>query len=196
MTQKPDDSQSIPYQANIEEAVAADLWPAQFPRPAAIAELAERILAQLASVDQLNFTDSGKIRFAVTVVIQDDAGIAEINQEFRQKDRPTDVLSFPMFDFPAGPGTCEIDLDLLRRILNEWPTPEASPMYHVGDVVISFETCQKQATEIGHSLLDEFQRLLVHGILHLFGYDHETSAADETCMRVLEDRLLSALDSD
>lgn len=199
-TKLSDDSraQSGPRHQVYVEAVAplAD-WPAGFPRPDRIARRAETALVYLAAWDRLDVAISpgggGPCAYGVNIIIQNDSGIARINREQRQKDRPTDVLSFPMFDFPAGPGTADIDLRDLRNILNAWPAP-GDGVYHIGDVVISHESCARQAVEIGHTVGDEFQRLLVHGILHLFGYDHETSAADERRMREREDRLLSALD--
>ncbi|MCR9143804.1 MAG: rRNA maturation RNase YbeY [bacterium] len=182
----------------MEACIPVDDWPAGFPRPDAIVHQARTALAGIVEIDRLGVETESGVReacaFALNVSIEDDAGIAEINREQRQKDRATDVLSFPAFDFPPGPGTAEIPSEELWALLSEWPTPGQAPVYEVGDIVISYESCVRQAGEIGHSVLDEFQRLLVHGILHLFGYDHETGAADEERMRAREDRLLSLFD--
>ncbi|TGL99140.1 rRNA maturation RNase YbeY [Leptospira jelokensis] len=103
----------------------------------------------------------------LSILLVDDAGMKTINAERRGKDKTTDVLSFPLY--------CEF--------------PEV-PVQILGEVVISVDTCRKQAMEIGHSLMDEFYRLLVHGILHLFGYDHETNEEDAKLMRKMEDECL------
>lgn len=98
----------------------------------------------------------------VNVLITDDAGIHEINLEQRGVDRPTDVLSFPMFDFTPG----------------AFPTPEAletdpeTGLLPLGDMVISYQRCLAQAQEYGHSPERELGYLCVHSVLHLLGYDH------------------------
>ncbi|MCS7010925.1 MAG: rRNA maturation RNase YbeY, partial [Anaerolineales bacterium] len=85
----------------------------------------------------------------LTVVLTDDREIRTLNRDFLGIDAPTDVLSFP---------ADETDPETGRRYL--------------GDVVISLQRAQQQATEGGHSLEDEVQLLVVHGVLHLLGYDH------------------------
>ncbi|MCG6145027.1 rRNA maturation RNase YbeY [Leptospira bandrabouensis] len=103
----------------------------------------------------------------LSILLVDDGLMKEINLERRGLNKTTDVLSFPLYsEFPPIP----------YQIL--------------GEVVISMDTCQKQAKEIGHSIIDEFYRLLVHGILHLFGYDHETNEEDALRMRAKEDECL------
>ncbi|TGN18183.1 rRNA maturation RNase YbeY [Leptospira idonii] len=102
------------------------------------------------------------------VLIVEDSEMRSINLERRNFDKTTDVLSFPLFtEFP--------------------PLPHQM----IGEVVISIDTCIRQAKEIGHSNIDEFYRLLVHGVLHLFGYDHETSEEDAVLMRKKEDECLA-----
>ncbi len=104
------------------------------------------------------------------LLIVNDIEMAKINGERRGKNRTTDVLSFPLFQsFP--------------------PIPHQM----IGEVVISIDTLKIQAKEIGHSDLDEFYRLLVHGVLHLFGYDHELSERDEVIMREKEDVCLAMI---
>lgn len=87
----------------------------------------------------------------LSVLLTDDATIHPLNRDWRGKDRPTDVLSFSQLEGDPVPG--------LPLVL--------------GDVVISLETAQRQADERGHSLENEVQVLLVHGIVHLLGHDHE-----------------------
>ena len=101
---------------------------------------------------------------SVTLVTKEE--IHQLNQEFRQVDRPTDVLSFPMmeYDEPAvfSGQTFEESLTL---------SPETREMV-LGDIVLCSEVVCEQAEEYGHSELREFSFLVVHSLLHLFGYDH------------------------
>ncbi len=117
----------------------------------------------------------------LTVIITDDEGIREINREHRRKDSATDVLSFPLQHYD------ELDEE---DVFIEIPGAEYTGL---GDIIISCETCIKQAEEIGHSISDEFYRLLVHGLLHLLGYDHERSTEDEMIMKEKEDLMLETL---
>ena len=91
--------------------------------------------------------------------------IHEMNQQFRQIDRPTDVLSFPMIDY-ATPGV----FDFLEDV-NEAFHPDSGELM-LGDIVISKEKVIAQAEEYGHSVEREYAFLIAHSMLHLFGYDH------------------------
>ena len=102
----------------------------------------------------------------VSVTFTDNEGIHELNKKFREVDKPTDVLSFPLFDFEG-----ETD---------EPPVDEI--MSNLGDIVISLEKAKEQAEEYGHSFEREVAFLCVHSMLHLLGYDHETSEEDEVEM--------------
>lgn len=91
--------------------------------------------------------------------------IQEMNQNFRQIDRPTDVLSFPMIDYPnAG------EFDFLDDMMEAFH-PESGELM-LGDIVISKEKVLSQAKEYGHSIEREYAFLIAHSMLHLFGYDH------------------------
>ena len=108
----------------------------------------------------------------VDVSITDDAGIHEINLEMREVDRPTDVLSFPMFELEPGvPPEGEDYLD---------PATDLCPL---GDMCISLERAAAQAEEFGHSFNREAAFLTVHSVLHLLGYDHLLSEEDDMDMR-------------
>jgi probable rRNA maturation factor len=98
-----------------------------------------------------------------------DAEIQDLNRRYREKDRPTDVLSFPQY--PAG----------------ERPL-EGAPV-HIGDVVISVETARRQAEERGVSLGREIVWLWLHGLLHLIGYDDDTEEGLQKMIRRAEDVL-------
>lgn len=113
----------------------------------------------------------------VSITFIDDEGIRELNKNFRNIDKATDVLSFPLFDYEG-----ESD---------EPPVDELVGM--LGDVVISLETAQKQAKEYGHSLEEEVAFLTVHSTLHLLGYDHETSAEDEKEMFARQDEIMKRM---
>ena len=97
----------------------------------------------------------------VSVTFTNNAGIQTLNKEYREKDSPTDVLSFPMFDFQS----------------EEVPQNEES--LPLGDIVISLERAQEQANEYAHSFRREAAFLTVHSTLHLLGYDHELSQRAE-----------------
>lgn len=108
----------------------------------------------------------------LSVVLADDATVQALNREYRDTDAPTDVLSFA------------------QREGDDFARPDDAPP-HLGDVIISIETARRQATEYNVSLQDEVSHLLVHGILHLLGFDHE-DPADEREMRAREDAILGA----
>jgi probable rRNA maturation factor len=107
----------------------------------------------------------------LSVLLTDDDTIWRLNREYRGTDAPTDVLSFAQTESDAGAPRSEV---------------EAS---HLGDVVISLETARRQAAEYGLLLDDEVRHLLVHGILHLLGYDHELPE-DAGRMREREEAIL------
>ena len=118
--------------------------------------------------DDLGFKNS-----ELSVVIMDDPGIHELNKTWRSKDKPTDVLSFPQAEGKVSAG------DFVPCL---------------GDIVISAETAARQAESIGHSLEDEYRRLLVHGFLHLLGHDHVNGGHQARIMKQEEERLLEVLD--
>ncbi len=101
----------------------------------------------------------------VNVVLTDDPSICEINREYRQMDRPTDVLSFPMLEY-VNPG----NFDGLED-MDEYFNPETGELV-LGDIMISLEKVKEQAKEYGHSQQRELGFLVAHSMLHLFGYDH------------------------
>ena len=112
--------------------------------------------------------------FELSILLTDDASIKELNAQWRAKDKPTDVLSFSQLEGEPFPG--------------EAPC--------LGDVVISMDTASRQAEKIGHSLEDEFCRLLTHGILHLLGHDHVHGGRQASKMKREESRILAILDKE
>ena len=97
----------------------------------------------------------------ISVTVCDNAYIQKINKKFRDIDRATDVLSFPMYE--AG----------------EWENEGDFGPIPLGDIVISLERTAEQAEELGHSFLREAAFLAIHSALHLLGYDHERGKEDE-----------------
>ena len=107
----------------------------------------------------------------LSVVVTTDAEIHALNRRYAAEDKPTDVLAFSQEEgeeFVSAPGE----------------------LRHLGDVVISLETAERQASEAGHDLDAEMAHLLAHGVLHLLGYDH-TEADEEREMRDRERAVLA-----
>ncbi len=124
----------------------------------------------------LDFEDYRNI-CEVSVTFTDNEGIRELNNKFRQIDRPTDVLSFPLFDFDGESDEPPVD-DIMNML---------------GDIVISLEKAQEQAEEFGHSFEREVAFLCVHSMLHLLGYDHETSEEDDKNMRARQSEIMNII---
>lgn len=106
----------------------------------------------------------------VQVILTDNEGIHEINKEYRQIDRPTDVLSFPMVDY-LEPSNFDHVEDAIESYFN----PETGELL-LGDIIISIDKVEEQAKSYGHSLERELAFLVVHSMLHLCGYDHMEEA--------------------
>ena len=115
------------------------------------------------------------LRGKYSVCLTSDEEVRALNAQFRGMDKPTDVLSFPAEaeddEFPS-------------------PEPEAERGAYLGDIVISLDTAARQAAALGHDLDQEVRILILHGLLHLAGYDHET---DQGEMRELESQLRARL---
>jgi probable rRNA maturation factor len=110
---------------------------------------------------------------AISVILTDDDCIRSVNNQYRMKDRPTDVISFAY---------------------REDPFPEAeTEVEELGDIYISLERAAEQSVEYEVTLKEEVKRLLIHGILHLIGYDHERSIEDEETMRAKEEEIFDAV---
>lgn len=113
----------------------------------------------------------------VSVTFVDDEGIRELNKKFRNMDKPTDVLSFPLLDYEG-----------------ESEEPFFDELCHnLGDIVISLERAMAQANEFGHSFEREVAFLTAHSMLHLLGYDHEISEEDDADMRRRQNDIMDRL---
>jgi len=144
---------------------------AGWPDEAVLASLSDRVLG--AAADFLAKEEAQpfpKMAPELSLVFTGDDSIQEINAEWRGKDKPTNVLSFPAF--PLEPG--------------------GMPGPMLGDIVIARQTVEREAVDLGKTFDDHLAHLLVHGFLHLFGYDHmEKDEAEE--MEALETRILATL---
>ena len=121
-------------------------------------------------------------RAELSVLVTDDQEIRELNRLYRGKDVPTDVLSFAQMD--------EIALEGASRggAADAWRPP-----LPLGDIVISLETASRQAAAMALPTAERLRTLLIHGLLHLLGYDHERSPAEARRMFARERELASGL---
>ena len=119
----------------------------------------------------------------INVLVTNDKGIRAINQASRGIDKPTDVLSFPMFELEAGnpPEDWEAYID---------PETDMCPL---GDMAISLERAIAQAKEFGHSTRREVGYLTIHSMLHLLGYDHLDEGPQKAQMRSREEAIAAAI---
>jgi probable rRNA maturation factor len=125
-----------------------------------IAEFVRRVLIALRVDDNIH---------EVSIAIVDDDAMRNLNRKFRKKNKTTDVLTFPADDSDADPNA------------------SGRPL---GDIVISIDQARRQAADQKHSLAIEIRYLILHGILHALGYDHETDSGE---MNVLEIKVRSAV---
>lgn len=134
----------------------------------AVAERAAR--AVLAAVGR----DPGQ--HEIGLLLADDARMAGLNAQFRGKEKPTNVLSWPAFEgeVPTTPGE-----------------PGEGPLF-LGDIALGYETCLREAEEAGIPLADHAAHLVVHGVLHLLGLDHEQDEEAEA-MEALETKVLASM---
>ncbi len=123
------------------------------------------------------------VRCEINVLVTDDAGIQIINKESRNLDKPTDVLSFPMFQLEAGSPPND---------WGEYMDPESN-LVPLGDMCISLERAVAQAKEFGHSTRREVGYLTIHSMLHLLGYDHLDEGEQKRQMRGREEAIAASI---
>lgn len=123
-----------------------------------IAEFARTVLLALEKMDRLEYEIGD-----VSIAFVDDAQMTELNKKFRKKGKTTDVLTFPADDSYGD------------------PTEEGRPL---GDIVISVDQARRQAVEEKHSLATEIRYLILHGVLHALGYDHETDNGEMNALEL------------
>ena len=139
--------------------------------PLSLRSLINRVVK--ATLENENFKKDAE----VSVSFVDNETIHKLNLEYRGKDKPTDVLSFPMTDGDEE----EDDIDL------------STGAVMLGDIIISAEKAMEQANEYGHGIEREICFLAVHSTLHLLGYDHETSEDDEKYMNQTQESILQKI---
>ncbi|KAF0173810.1 MAG: Endoribonuclease YbeY [Rhodobacteraceae bacterium] len=132
-----------------------------------------------AAFAELGLAETG---FSLCLMGCDDARILELNGDFRGKAKPTNVLSWPSEERGVAAGETPA-----LPVAGEADDPE-----HLGDIAISFDTCAAEATEAGKPMVDHVTHLVVHGLLHLLGYDH-IDDADADLMEATEVRILARL---
>ncbi len=135
----------------------------------------ETVCRETLSFEDCNFN----AQISVTIVDNDE--IQRINKEFRGKDMPTDVLSFPMLEFDENGDVVDSDFDF------------DDDEVVLGDIVISAERAAEQAKSFGHSFLREMAFLTVHSMLHLLGYDHVDDPEGEKIMIEKQEEILGRL---
>ena len=135
-------------------------------------ELIEKVIGQAfvkEKIDDLNLY--------INVILTNPENIRKINKEYRDIDKATDVLSFPMFE--------KDEIEKMKKDGNDIEEP-------LGDIVISIQKVEEQAEEYGHSFERELSYMLIHGFYHLIGYDH-IEEEDKKQMREKEEMILNSL---
>lgn len=148
--------------------------------PFDVEEIAKKVIEQ--ALDQ----EGCPYEVIVDVTLTDNEGIHQMNKEFRDVDRPTDVLSFPNVDY-VNPA----DFDGIEDMIEDYFDPESGELC-LGDIVISIDKVYEQASEFGHSPLREYAFLIAHSMLHLLGYDHMVPE-EAKVMEEKQESILTAL---
>jgi probable rRNA maturation factor len=164
-------------------SVEADAWNSVWPEDEAEAALIRALDAGLAEARAAGKPEwletlSGKEGFEVSVMLADDETVRELNRDYRGKDKPTNILSFPQFAEAEAPAMMPGHDCIL-----------------LGDLALSFETVEREAKARDIGIADHVAHLMVHGFLHLLGYDHDTDARAQH-MEQLEIKALERLGLD
>ena len=134
-------------------------------------------------VDSTLLAEGISVPCEINVLVTNDQGIRAINQASRGLDKPTDVLSFPMFQLEAGNPPQNWD---------DYMDPETD-MCPLGDMAISLERAIAQSKEFGHSVRREVGYLTIHSMLHLLGYDHLDEGSQKVQMRAREEAIAATI---
>ena len=137
-------------------------------------EFVKQVVNTCFSEEKLN-----DLNFYLSITLTSPKEIHKLNREYRNVDKETDVLSFPMFEKE------ELDKIISRQNKNILPEP-------IGDIIISIEKVEEQAKEYGHSFERELSYMIVHGFYHIMGYDH-IEEKDKVIMRPKEEKILEIL---
>ncbi len=158
-------------------SITCPLWAEALPGAAALSEAAAAAAFRQAPFDEGASPKAAKAE--VSIVLADDDFVRALNRDYRGRDEPTNVLSFP-----ASPASGPDD--------ERAPPPSGAPRL-LGDIVVAYETTVGEAAGQGKTLGDHLCHLIVHGMLHLLGHDHHTPAVADTMER-LEIEILAGLD--
>ena len=145
---------------------------ADWPSPPDWEELAGRAASVLAELAP----ELANPRLSASLLFADDAEVHELNREWRGKDKPTNVLSFPMLE----------RADLLAL-------PTLGPPELLGDLALALETCAREAADKGIRLDHHAAHLIIHGLLHLAGHDHELGPDEARAMELIEIKALAQM---
>jgi probable rRNA maturation factor len=157
----------------LAESDVSDDWDSSTDWPS----LAQRCVTATFGQTAYAAAAASTIPVEISVRFSSDEEVRDLNRDYRSKDRPTNVLSFPMADPDLIATT--VDGDEIEILL--------------GDIILARGVCEREAQERGIAVATHAAHLLVHGTLHLLGYDHETSAADAEAMEEIERRALASL---
>lgn len=146
-------------------------------------ELTEKVIQKCFEVEKINPTS-----LYICVTFTTPKNIRQANKQYRDIDKETDVLSFPMFEQE------ELDKMIKNHTLEEWKQDIENEVLQeiLGDIIISIERVKEQAKEYGHSFERELAYMVVHGFYHLMGYDH-IELSDRKIMREKEENILNKL---
>ncbi|MAF96094.1 MAG: rRNA maturation RNase YbeY [Rhodospirillaceae bacterium] len=168
-----------PREPEIDISVSCRLWEEALPDARALSRNAAQAVLRARGWAQVRAHGPDLAHVEAGIVLADDAFVRGLNRDYRDRDRPTNVLSFPVQ---------EPDQEIPAR----GETLTGMPVM-LGDVVVAYETAAAEAIEEGKTLGDHLCHLVVHGMLHLLGHDHQTPAAAEA-MEKLEVDVLAGLD--
>ena len=172
-------SMTDPQEPEIDVSVPCRLWEEALPDAQALSRNAAQAVLRAHGWADGPAHGPDLTDVEASIVLADDAFVRGLNRDYRDRDRPTNVLSFPVHgpdqEIPARGGTL------------------AGMPVMLGDVVVAYETAAAEATEEGKTLGDHLCHLVVHGMLHLLGHDHQTPAAAEA-MEKLEVDVLASFD--
>jgi probable rRNA maturation factor len=149
----------------------------QWPDTADWEELALKAVTQAIRQTPYGNLANKAVTLEVSVKLTDNSEVQSLNAAYRAKDKPTNVLSFPM-----------VQSDMLNALAN---SDDGEVL--LGDIVVAHGVCLTEAEEKQVSIEDHATHLIVHGMLHLLGYDHETGEADADAMEAMERSALAAL---
>ncbi len=155
----------------IEASLSAENWPAFDWQPLAT----RAVISTIAATPHADLSTT-TANIEISIRLTSDAEIQTLNHSYRQHDKPTNVLSFPM-----------VQPDLIDTLSN---TDDGEVL--LGDIVLAYETCAREAADRDVPLEDHATHLIVHGVLHLLGYDHMTDADADT-MEAIEHDVMAAL---